>query len=58
MDGRETAPSKRIKAAMKNYRKNFHSPLIACEIGLDAMRRACPHFDRWLKNIEKLGSGG
>ncbi|MCL2074908.1 MAG: DUF4276 family protein [Betaproteobacteria bacterium] len=53
-DDSSTAPSKRILAAMPNYRKTFHGPLIACEIGLDALRKDCPHFDAWLHRLETL----
>lgn len=53
-DSPHTAPSKRILAAMPGYQKTFHGPLIACDVGLDAMRAACPHFDRWLNVIEGL----
>lgn len=53
-DGYNTAPSKRILSAMPDYQKPVHGPLIACDIGLDAMRRDCPHFDSWLKTIETL----
>ncbi len=53
-DAPNTAPSKRILAAWAGYQKTFHGPLIACDIGLDAMRRACPHFDNWLRTIEAL----
>lgn len=53
-DGTQTAPSKRILAAMPGYQKTFHGPLIACDIGLDAIRRDCPHFDGWLRKIEAL----
>ncbi|RON55360.1 DUF4276 family protein [Pseudomonas frederiksbergensis] len=49
-----TAPSKRIEAAMPGYQKTFHGPLIACEIGLDAMREKCPHFNQWLQKLEAL----
>lgn len=49
-----TAPSKRILAAMPNYQKPVHGPLIALSIGLDAIRAACPHFNRWLERIESL----
>ncbi|WP_258001117.1 DUF4276 family protein [Janthinobacterium sp. ROICE36] len=41
-------------AAMNVYQKTFHGPLIACDIGLHAMRQDCPHFDAWLKKIEGL----
>lgn len=53
-DSPHTAPSKRILATMAGYQKTFHGPLIACDIGLDAMRRECPHFAEWLQKIEAL----
>lgn len=53
-DSPETAPSKRILAAMSGYQKTFHGPLIACDIGIDPMRAACPHFDQWLRALEGL----
>jgi hypothetical protein len=49
-----TAPSKRVLKAMPEYQKTFHGPLIACAIGLDAMRLACPHFNAWLSRLESL----
>jgi len=57
-DSPETSPSKRIKAAMPGYQKAFHGPLIACEIGLEAIRRECPHFNAWLCKLETLKEGG
>jgi hypothetical protein len=53
-DSPQTAPSKRILAVMPSYQKTFHGPLIACDIGLDAMRAVCPHFHNWLHKIEAL----
>jgi hypothetical protein len=53
-DSPQTAPSKRILAAMAGYQKTFHGPLIACEIGLDALRGSCPHFHAWLQKLEVL----
>jgi hypothetical protein len=55
-DHPKTAPSKRIVAAMRGYQKTFHGPLIACEIGLSAIRQNCPHFDAWLQKLERLGA--
>lgn len=55
-DGPTTAPSKRIQKLMPQYQKTFHGPLIACDIGLDALRAACPHFDGWLKRLEQLAN--
>lgn len=54
-DNARTTPSKRILAAMPDYQKTVHGPLIACDIGLDAIRGACPHFDGWLRKLEGLG---
>jgi hypothetical protein len=55
-DSPHTAPSKRVVAAMPAYQKTFHGPLIACEIGLEVMRGACPHFNEWLISLENLVS--
>lgn len=51
------APSKRILAVFPNYQKVLHGPLIACDIGLDQIRRECPHFSAWLVKLEKLADG-
>ena len=51
----QTAPSKRILAAIPAYKKTLHGPLIAADIGLDSMRQQCPHFHSWLQRIEALG---
>ena len=53
-EGRETAPSKRILKAYPGYQKTVHGPLAVLEIGLPALRAACPHFDQWLSTIEAL----
>ena len=53
-DNPQTAPSKRILALMPEYEKTFHGPLIACDIGLDAMRQTCPRFNGWLQRLEQL----
>jgi len=53
-DGPRTAPSKRILTVLPGYDKTFHGPLIACDIGVQAMREACPHFNSWLRRIESL----
>ena len=55
-DSPQTAPSKRIKSLMPEYQKTFHGPLIAADIGLDALRRACPHFNAWLLKLELFSS--
>ena len=51
-DSSETAPSKRIKELYKGYQKPLMGVLGAEEIGLAAIRRECPLFDRWIENLE------
>ena len=53
-DSVQTAPSKRISSAIKGYQKKVHGPLIAASIGLDAIRKACPHFHSWLTRLDSL----
>ncbi|MDR0674095.1 MAG: DUF4276 family protein [Zoogloeaceae bacterium] len=53
-DNPHGAPSKRILSVMPGYQKTLHGSLIACEIGLDAIRADCPHFDGWLRKLETL----
>ena len=57
-DGRTTAPSKRILTACNTYDKVAHGSLIALDIGLDTIRRECPLFDAWIKQLEGLNAGG
>ena len=55
-DGEQTAPSKRIIRVLPAYegRKTTAGPDIAEVIGLVKLREKCPHFDNWLKAIERL----
>ena len=54
-DSPDSAPSKRIEEIMPAYQKPLHGNLAALEIGLCAMRSACPGFRRWLERLENLG---
>lgn len=54
-DGQTTAPSKRIRSLANHYQKVTDGNRAAIRIGLDTMRRACPHFDQWLVSLEMLG---
>ena len=56
-DGRDTAPSKRIDAALPGYRKPTHGIAVAADVGIDAMKRECPRFAAWLTRLESLASG-
>jgi hypothetical protein len=48
------APSKRILRRLKDYEKPFHGPDALKDIGLGAIREACPHFAAWLTWAESL----
>lgn len=58
-DGPATAPSKRIIAEVPEYegRKASAGPILAAAIGLDVIRRRCPHFAEWLSALERLTRG-
>lgn len=46
-------PSVHLKEIYENqYQKIYHGIPIAEQIGLEAIRDACPHFDNWLKKLE------
>jgi hypothetical protein len=50
-----TAPSKRLERFLSGYRKTFHGPDCARDIGLETLRARCPHFGEWLTWLEGLG---
>lgn len=56
-DGPHTAPSKRIIAQFPDYEdaKAAIGPQIGELIGLDTIRKRCPHFASWLSRLESLG---
>ncbi len=54
-DDPQTAPSKRIVRACPGYVKTLHGPALVEDIGLAAIRGACPHFAGWLGWLESLG---
>jgi len=54
-DNPETSPSKRLQSLSdKKYRKVAMGKAIAEAIGIQTMRKKCPHFDEWLKRLERL----
>jgi hypothetical protein len=52
--GKETHPSKRLEGYAVGFRKTTAVALLK-EIGIPAIRAACPHFSAWLKRLEALG---
>lgn len=55
--GSHTAPSKRIIAELPDYdgAKSVVGPQVAEWIGLETIRRRCPHFNEWVQKLEQLG---
>ena len=53
-DNSNTAPSKRIVKLIPRYQKVVDGPLLAEEIGLEAIRAECPRFDAWVMRLESL----
>ena len=49
-----TAPSKRIRNCCNEYDKPLHGSLLAIDIGLDAIRQQCQHFNQWLLRLETV----
>ncbi|HEX3681332.1 MAG TPA: DUF4276 family protein [Bryobacteraceae bacterium] len=50
----DTAPSKRVRQIYRPYQKVIEGTLAAREVGIDAMRRECPHFRNWLERLEAV----
>lgn len=57
-DGFETAPSKRIINLFKSYQKVTYGYQIAQRIGIDVIRKECPHFNEWIVKLGQLGIYG
>lgn len=53
-DNPDTAPSKRIIAAIPVYEKYYSASSVTKEIGLERMRERCKHFNEWLTKLENL----
>jgi hypothetical protein len=51
-DSPQTAPSKRLISLVEGYEKPLLGTLAVLEIGLDPIRRQCPHFDGWVSRLE------
>ncbi len=53
--GKETHPSKRLEGYGIGFRKTSGVTILK-EIGLGSIRAACPHFNTWLSQLEKLAN--
>lgn len=56
-NGIETAPSKRIIKQIPAYEnlKTTVGPLVAQAIGIETLKKTCPHFREWVEHLEQLG---
>jgi hypothetical protein len=52
----ETAPSRRIQAACPAYQKATDGTVVLEAIGIDTIRRECPHFAQWLDRLERIAA--
>ena len=52
-----TAPSKRLLQAFSSYWKVLDGTTAARRVGIEAMRRECPHFRDWLERLQALARG-
>ena len=53
-DSVNTAPSKRIEALFPAYQKVLHGVQALSAIGMDVIRRECPHFRAWIERLAAL----
>lgn len=51
-DDPDGAPSMRIKALNNGYRKVAMGKTVSEAIGIQTIRRQCPHFNNWLTKLE------
>ena len=52
----DCTPSKRILNLFPEYRKTLHGPIIINDIGINTVRKKCPHFNDWVAKLESLKS--
>ena len=53
-DGKDTAPSKRIKKIIPKYNKVYDGNIMALEIGINKMLEKCQHFATWIDKLKNL----
>ena len=54
----DSAPSKRLQNLFADYRKRTHGLIAAQRMGIEVMRKNCPHFAEWLSLLESLAGRG
>ena len=53
-NGPNTAPSVRLKNAIKGYEKDIYGGFLADDIGLPTIRERCPLFNQWIERLESV----
>jgi hypothetical protein len=48
------APGKRLESLKNGYRKVAMGKTVSEAIGIEVIRRQCPHFNNWLRTLEHL----
>lgn len=56
-DDPEKTPSKRLQALKSAYRKVAMGKTVSEAIGIQTIRKQCPHFNNWLTRLECLKEG-
>jgi len=55
-DDPNTATSKRVLSAYPAYRKVVDGTLAGQAVGIDRMRKQCPHFGKWVDRLAALAA--
>lgn len=50
----ETCPHKRLERLFPDYNKVIYGSAISSRIGIDIIRKECPHFNSWIEQIESI----
>jgi len=54
--GPTTHPKARLRDLVGGYKETSDGPTLLEKIGIERIRLACPHFNRWLSRLESLGA--
>ncbi len=54
--GRHTHPKARLRKHCQGYKETSDGPTVLAKIGIPGIRAHCPHFARWLAQLEALGA--
>lgn len=52
--GKATHPKARLNALNVGYKETADGAILMQKIGIETIRRACPHFDNWLQKLQNL----